>query len=60
MKQKCNITKSSSIDGNVGGRPYGYSSSVVNPIFPMWLPSGTIVTSGSYVSALSIIEFNIE
>lgn len=29
-------------------------------LFPMWLPAGTIVTSGLDVSALSIIEFNIE
>jgi hypothetical protein len=28
--------------------------------FPMWLPEGTIVTLGDLVSALSIIEFNIE
>ena len=39
---------------------YGTAMGLTNPIFPMWLPSGTIVTSGSYVSALSIIEFNIE
>jgi hypothetical protein len=56
---KCTITKSISTQGYNGGA-YGYASSTVNPIFPMWLPSGTIVTSGSYVSALSIIEFNIE
>ena len=52
---KCNITKSINNTGS-----YSYYSSVVNPIFPMWLPAGTIVTLGSYVSALSIIEFNIE
>ena len=31
-----------------------------NTLFPMWLPAGTIVKEGSYVNALSIIEFNIE
>ena len=31
-----------------------------NTAFPMWLPAGTIVTSGVDVDALSIIEFNIE
>ena len=37
-----------------------YALPIVNPIFPMWLPAGTIVTSGVDVEALSIIEFNIE
>ena len=36
----------------------GFVSS--NTAFPMWLPAGTIVTEGSAVNALSIIEFNIE
>jgi hypothetical protein len=56
---KCNITKSIATNG-YGGGAYGYASSTVNPIFPMWLPAGTIVTSGDLVSSLSIIEFNIE
>ena len=56
---KCNITNSW-IGTWQGGGGYAYSGSVVNPIFPMWLPAGTIVTSGDAVSALSIIEFNIE
>jgi hypothetical protein len=51
---KCNITRSVIHIGN------GYAFTGVNPIFPMWLPAGTIVTSGLNVSALSIIEFNIE
>jgi len=34
-------------------------TNTANP-FPMWLPAGTIVTDGNGVSALSIIEFNIE
>ena len=57
---KCNITKSIATNGGNGYGSYGYASSTVNPIFPMWLPAGTIVTSGALVSALSIIEFNIE
>ena len=56
---KCNITKSIALTGYNGGG-YGYASTIVNPIFPMWLPAGTIVTSGIDVLALSIIEFNIE
>lgn len=55
---KCNITLS--WYNYSSSHAYGYASSVVNPIFPMWLPAGTIVTSGLDVSALSIIEFNIE
>ena len=39
---------------------YTLSRLVNNQIFPMWLPAGTIVTEGLDVSALSIIEFNIE
>ena len=39
---------------------YTLSRLVNNQIFPMWLPAGTIVTDGNGVSALSIIEFNIE
>jgi hypothetical protein len=57
---KCNITKSITYTGIVSSDGYGYASTIVNPIFPMWLPAGTIVTSGALVSALSIIEFNIE
>ena len=60
---KCNITKSITNIGslyNSSQNAYAYASSTVNPIFPMWLPAGTIVTSGLDVSALSIIEFNIE
>jgi hypothetical protein len=37
-----------------------YALPIVNPIFPMWLPAGSIVKSGTDVEALSIIEFNIE
>jgi hypothetical protein len=29
-------------------------------VFPMWIPTGTNLTSGSFVSALSLIEFNID
>jgi hypothetical protein len=57
---KCNITKSIATNGGNGWGSYGYASTIVNPIFPMWLPAGTIVTLGDLVSALSIIEFNIE
>tara|TARA_B100000795_G_scaffold68736_1_gene47784 strand:- start:142 stop:495 length:354 start_codon:yes stop_codon:yes gene_type:complete len=41
---------------------YSNNPSVIssNTAFPMWLPAGTIVTSGIDVLALSIIEFNIE
>jgi len=55
---KCNITKAWQVNNST--LRYGFSSSLVNPIFPMWLPAGTIVTLGNGVSALSIIEFNIE
>jgi hypothetical protein len=41
---------------NSGSAQY---TNTANP-FPMWLPAGTIVSSGDLVSALSIIEFNIE
>ena len=44
--------------GNNSGNGDGFVSS--NTTFPMWLPAGTIVTEGSSVNALSIIEFNIE
>ena len=59
---KCNITLSwTETSGHSGtGSARAHAASVVNPIFPMWLPAGTIVTSGALVSALSIIEFNIE
>jgi hypothetical protein len=60
---KCNITKSITNVGNLYGssnNSYAYANSIVNPIFPMWLPAGTIITEGTGVSALSIIEFNIE
>ena len=36
------------------------STSASNNIFPMWLPSGTNLSSGDMVSALSIIEFNTD
>ena len=42
---------------SLSSRPSVVSS---NTAFPMWLPAGTIVTSGVDVEALSIIEFNIE
>jgi len=38
----------------------GAGTASFNTVFPMWLPAGTIVKEGSYVNALSIIEFNIE
>ena len=44
--------------GNTGGNHAGFVS--LTTVFPMWLPAGTIVTDGNGVSALSIIEFNIE
>ena len=40
---------------SLSSRPSVVSS---NTAFPMWLPAGTIVTSGVDVEALSIIEFN--
>jgi hypothetical protein len=41
--------------------PNAFNSSISsNTTFPMWLPEGSIVTSGARVSALSIIEFNIQ
>ena len=43
---------------NVGNQGYGTAMGLTNSIFPLWLPAGTIVTSGDLVSALSIIEFN--
>ena len=52
------ITKG--VASTMGSYNNPYASTLVNPIFPMWLPAGTIVTSGLDVSALSIIEFNIE
>lgn len=36
------------------------SSGFSNNIFPMWLPTGTNLSSGDMVSALSIIEFNTD
>ena len=60
---KCNITLSwvgTFVSPYNGGGSYGHSASTVNPIFPMWLPAGTIITEGTGVEALSIIEFNIE
>ena len=36
------------------------NTSASNNIFPMWLPSGTNLSSGDMVSALSIIEFNTD
>jgi hypothetical protein len=56
---KCTVTKSVIYPTN-GNPGYGYASTGVNPVFPMWLPAGTIITEGTGVSALSIIEFNIE
>lgn len=38
---------------------YAQYTNTANP-FPMWLPAGTIITEGTGVNALSIIEFNIE
>tara|TARA_B100000795_G_scaffold242294_1_gene205464 strand:- start:8 stop:385 length:378 start_codon:yes stop_codon:yes gene_type:complete len=55
---KCTVTKSITYLDTYND--IGYTSTIVNPIFPMWLPAGTIVTSGDLLSALSIIEFNIE
>jgi hypothetical protein len=55
---KCTITRG--YVNNVGNQGYGTAMGLTNSIFPMWLPAGTIVTSGLDVSALSIIEFNIE
>ena len=41
--------------------PNSFTSGISsNTIFPMWLPEGSVVTSGSRVSALSVIEFNIQ
>lgn len=37
----------------------GGITAVSNP-FPIWIPPGTILSSGSAVSALSIIEFNTD
>jgi len=55
---KCTIARA--YVNNVGNQGYGTAMGLTNSIFPMWLPAGTIVTSGDEVSALSIIEFNIE
>jgi hypothetical protein len=44
-----------------GGSSYYSSGDVSNcSLFPMWLPSGSTLSSGQYVSALSIIEFNTD
>jgi hypothetical protein len=44
-----------------GTTQFGSSSNVSNcSIFPMWLPTGTNLSPGNMVSALSIIEFNTD
>jgi hypothetical protein len=63
-----------SVNGNlstVGHEAYGratngsslgtgsYSSAIVAPVFPLWLPSGTSLAAGANVRAISVIEFNI-
>jgi hypothetical protein len=57
------VTKINKGTHNPGGTysSWAWAYAIENSnLFPMWLPAGTIVTSGLDVSALSIIEFNIE
>jgi len=55
----CEISKSNhgSTSGNFHQESHGLNS--LN-VFPMWLPTGTNLSPGEMVSALSIIEFNTD
>ena len=57
---KCELSKSSYIGSSVGGSAAVSATTPLNSlsVFPMWLPSGVNISTGEYVSALSIIEFN--
>jgi len=44
----------------MAGSAYHQTSFSNCSLFPMWLPPGSILSSGLYVSALSIIEFNTD
>ena len=52
---KCDLSK----DNRMSGSASAHSFNSLN-IFPMWLPTGTNLSPGNMVSALSIIEFNTD
>ena len=59
---KLELSKSNYSDNSGNGGINTSTSSNLNSlnVFPMWLPTGTNLSSGDMVSALSIIEFNTD
>jgi len=57
---KCELSKSNYSIQNASINSNTAASMNSLSVFPMWLPSGVNLSNGSYVSALSIIEFNTD